>query len=201
MATAAKKKRQSKRGRGRPTKFTADVKKKVLHVVGLGGSLEMAAKYAGISPTTLGDWIRRGDGMMELKATAEYSRFSRQIRQAQGEGDATLLQAVRSQVVGLPCNACTDGTIKGDEGPERCPACKGSSFAARPDGRLSLDVLSRRHPQHFGRKDRMQIDQTVQGVITVDVSVKALGMDMAGMDAEQLKALAWGPDVIDAVEE
>ena len=162
----------------------------------------MAANYAGVSQDAVYEWMRRGEGNDHRVPDERFILFAKAVRQAEGDGDASLLASVRSQVEGLPCKACDGGIIATDEGPERCPACKGSGYAAKPDGRLSLDVLSRRHPGEFGRKDRMQIDQKVEATVAVNVSVQALTMNLQALDVSQLAALAWAePKAIEAGEE
>lgn len=196
--------RQS-RGAGRPTKLTDEVQAKVVRVVKMGGSLVMAARYAGVSVDAVYEWVRRGEGQHERGSTPRFVRFAQAVRQAEGDGDAELLESVRAQVVGLECKACVDGVVEHqDKGPIQCPACRGTTYATKPDGRLSLDVLARRHPADFGRKDRMQVEQKVSGSVRVDVQVKALTMSLQALDAAQLMALAWGgeePKAIEAGEE
>lgn len=195
MSTAAK-----PRQGGRPSKLTDEVQAKVVRVVKMGGSLAMAARHAGVSTEAIYEWMRRGEGHDHRRGGgARYVRFAQAVRQAEGDGDAELLASVRAQVVGLECKACENGILVTDEGPERCPACKGTGYAAKPDGRLSLDVLARRHPTHFARKDRMQVEQKVEGTVRVDVQVQALTMSLQALDASQLAALAWAePKAIEA---
>ncbi|MBI4815196.1 MAG: helix-turn-helix domain-containing protein [Deltaproteobacteria bacterium] len=64
MTTRRKKKpakptRRKKLG-GRPTKLTAALGRRVIRLVGTGVFLETAAAYAGVSRSTLYEWLRRG---------------------------------------------------------------------------------------------------------------------------------------------
>lgn len=45
---------------GRPTRFTPEVREKVLVAIRAGNYLEVAARYAGISRSTLFGWLDRG---------------------------------------------------------------------------------------------------------------------------------------------
>ncbi|MCS1351159.1 hypothetical protein [Mechercharimyces sp. CAU 1602] len=56
----------------RPTKLTPDVQQKILDAIRLGNYLETAAAYAGISKSTLYDWLRRG----EREKSGRYKEFS-----------------------------------------------------------------------------------------------------------------------------
>lgn len=184
-------KQGNRRGRGRKTKLTPEVQRKIVHVVEMGGSLKMAANYAGVSHDAVYEWIRRGEGHDHREPDERFIRFAKAVRKAEGDGDAKVLQSVRSQVEGLPCKACDGGIIETAEGPDRCPACKGSGYAARPDGRLGLEVLARRHPADYGRKDRMQVDQKVEATVDVNVTAQALVVNLQALDVAQLQALAW----------
>ena len=45
----------------RPTKLTPAVAERILSAIRAGNFMEVAARYAGISPSTLYRWLERGD--------------------------------------------------------------------------------------------------------------------------------------------
>lgn len=55
----------SRNGNGRPSRFTDDVKKKILWALKIGNYRKVAAEYAGISDRTLISWLSRGRDQME----------------------------------------------------------------------------------------------------------------------------------------
>ncbi len=46
---------------GRPTKFSNEIKHKIITAIRAGNYIETASAYAGISKNTLYDWLRRGE--------------------------------------------------------------------------------------------------------------------------------------------
>lgn len=59
---------------GRPSKLTPDVQERIVNALNAGNYLEVAAGYAGISPSTLHNWIARGKAArarMDAEAEAE----------------------------------------------------------------------------------------------------------------------------------
>lgn len=46
---------------GRPLKLDDSIKRRILEVIGVGGTITLAAKYAGVSRQTLHDWLAKGE--------------------------------------------------------------------------------------------------------------------------------------------
>jgi hypothetical protein len=69
---------------------------------------------------------------------------------------------------------------------------------AKEDGRLALDLLSRRHPEAFARKDRHTVKHT--GHDGGAIKVAAMVADLSTMSPDQLRAMV-GVDAIDATPE
>ena len=73
--------------------------------------------------------------------------------------------------------------------------------AAKGDGRLALDLLARRHPEAFARKDRTTVRHT--GHDGGPVKVAAMVANLGDMSPDQLRAMldtdaASAPDTIEA---
>lgn len=82
---------------GRPTKWSPDVQAKIVQAIQAGGYIETAAAFAGISKTTLYDWLKRGAREKERlqknnrarlrKGEAPFVEFSNAIEKALAEAE------------------------------------------------------------------------------------------------------------------
>ena len=68
--------------KGRKSKFTAPVKNRIIEALRAGTTYEIAAQYAGISRSTLYEWIKKG----EKASTGTYRTFYDNIKKAEAEG-------------------------------------------------------------------------------------------------------------------
>lgn len=72
-----------KRAQQRPTLLTPIVQQKLLEAASSGLKNKQAAYYAGISPITLLEWLRRGEGNdTSREQTKLYAEFAKKYRQA-----------------------------------------------------------------------------------------------------------------------
>ncbi len=78
-------------GRGRPTKLTPDVQKRITDGIRLGMTLEHAANFGGISYYTLTKWRKRG----EEQKSGIYRDFVEALEEANGQAVAALLAKVQ----------------------------------------------------------------------------------------------------------
>lgn len=69
--------------------------------------------------------------------------------------------------------------------------------ASKKDGRLALELLSRRHPEAYARQDRTTVRHT--GHDGGPVKVAAVVADLASMSPDQLRAMV-AEDHIDAID-
>jgi hypothetical protein len=67
----------------RPTKFTEEVRKRVIYALGRGVSRNDAAIYAGISPSALGNYIGYAHKAREANIPNEYVQFLHEIELAE----------------------------------------------------------------------------------------------------------------------
>lgn len=70
----------AKRGRGRPSKLSVDIRKKLCMAVALGAPVELAVLYGKISESTFYDWMKQG----EKEKAGEFHEFSEAIKEARG---------------------------------------------------------------------------------------------------------------------
>jgi hypothetical protein len=68
--------------KGRKSKFTAPVKERIIEALRAGTTYEIAAQYAGISRSTLYEWIKKGEGF----DTGAYRTFYDNVKKAEAEG-------------------------------------------------------------------------------------------------------------------
>ena len=170
---------------GRKSKYTRSRVANILQSLYDACPDNMAGQRAGISRDTFYEWKKKSD-------------FSDACGRATALGLRSILGVVTKSVRGRGCNACQDG-IRQDE---VCPACKGSTYAVKPDGRLGLMVAERR-VAGYARKDTVQVQHT--GTVELTGNVSHTHMHLEGVSPEDLQALAWGKplaiaDVIEAGE-
>jgi hypothetical protein len=184
------------------------VSAEIVRAMKLGATVQIAAGAAGVSEGAFYDWMARGRADAAAGETTIFSDFSEAIDRARHTGDLQLLASVRGTTQGRRCPTCQGagamaahlvGGRADDTRLVRCPACKGSTFATAPDGRLALDLLSRRHPEAFGRKDQRRVEVSGEGggPVRVDVRAIAATIDLGAVGSlgvDELTALAWNDD-------
>lgn len=77
-------------GRGRPTKLTAAVQKRVCDAIKQGATYALAAQYAGIHRDTLNEWMKAG----EEAESGSFSDFSDAVKAAEGQAAITWLRRI-----------------------------------------------------------------------------------------------------------
>lgn len=95
MSEEQPKKKNCGTKRGRPTKLTPQVSKSVCDFIRLGSCLEVAAQAAGVTRTTLYDWIGKGNQALEAieqnwnpqEGTEPYIKFVQDVRVAAAEAE------------------------------------------------------------------------------------------------------------------
>ena len=65
----------------RPTKMTLEVQARIIEAISAGSTRDDAAGYAGIHPSTLYDWAKRG----AKEKAGEFSEFSESLKKAEAE--------------------------------------------------------------------------------------------------------------------
>jgi len=75
---------------GRPTKFTDDVKSKILAAIRGGNYIETAAAWAGVNKTTLYAWLKQG----AAEEAGDYRRFSDAVAEALAHAEVADLACV-----------------------------------------------------------------------------------------------------------
>lgn len=68
--------------KGRPSKFTKDRRERIVQAIQAGCTYEMAADYAGVTRSTLWNWLKKGEDPKEKT----YCTFLDQVKKAEVEG-------------------------------------------------------------------------------------------------------------------
>lgn len=80
-----------KRCGGRPTKLTPQLHLEIVKFIEAGNYIETAAAVAGVSPSTLRHWIRRGARQRD----GPYRLFSEAVKRAEARAEASALVRIR----------------------------------------------------------------------------------------------------------
>lgn len=133
---------------GRPSKATDEVFKKITDAVKAGVWIEQAAHLASIHPSTLYDWVSKGERAREMEeitgkamsdADLRLAEFSESLKRARAEAEARNVSLIQK--------AAQDGTWQ-----------------------AAAWYLERSAPQRWGRRDRMEVTGKEGGSIEVSIS-------------------------------
>ena len=84
------------RSKGRPTGLTPELAATLIAEVQEHFHLARAARVCGIKPSTLSEWVRRGEGLMEGRpATEQYAAFAAAIKKAQAGNSVAAIGELR----------------------------------------------------------------------------------------------------------
>lgn len=93
----AKAKEPEKRGRGRPSLFTEDRRRKILDALRLGNYRVVSARYAGVSDATFYGWLERSRDERARGMTTDYTRFLEDVEVAEAQAETMLVADLRAQ--------------------------------------------------------------------------------------------------------
>lgn len=85
------KKRRIVRKKGRPTKFTPDVRTRIITAIRNGNTYEASANYGGICYSLLREWIVRG----EQEQIGDFSDFVDAVKKAEAEAEVESVALIR----------------------------------------------------------------------------------------------------------
>ncbi len=189
------------KARGRPCLLTSEMHAFLVGAVTISATDKIAALAAGISPKTLTEWLRAGRADIEAGEESVFADLVMDLNKGRGRGSLSLLKSVHTQIKGKRCvvcqgrgamPACELGAAANNTTLTRCPACGGTGQQIKGDGRLALEMLGRKHPETYGRKDRHEITGPTGGPVVVDVQHTAAtaAVDLSTLSAAELAALA-----------
>lgn len=80
---------------GRPSKLSRKLKERLFEALLAGNHLESACAYAGISYSTMAEWIRRGEGRHHARPSSnEFAQFAYEVRAVIAEAEAQMVNRV-----------------------------------------------------------------------------------------------------------
>lgn len=88
----------------RPTKLTASTRLRLLEALRLGAHRSVAARVAGISPDTLGEWMERGrerapgESPPRRPASPTYAQFAREVLEAEAAAEVGAIHDLHDQM-------------------------------------------------------------------------------------------------------
>ena len=134
----------ARRGRGRPSKLTADTTDAVYQALKLGNYAQIACKVAGISEASYHAWRARGQTELDRQDRGEKARPS----------EALFLDFL-------------EATKKGEAEAENRAVLMVQN-AMPTNWQAAMTYLERRFPDRWGRRDRREITGAEGGPIRVD---------------------------------
>ena len=84
-------KRRIVRAKGRPTKFTPDVRTRIIAAIRNGNTYEASANYGGICYSLLREWIVRG----EEDESGDFLEFVEAVKKAEAEAEVESVALIR----------------------------------------------------------------------------------------------------------
>lgn len=130
--------------RGRPTKLTKEVEEKIIRAIRAGNYIETAAAFAGISKDTLYNWLKRG--------ARESQRLEGSPNAKPRKKELIYLEfsdAVSRAMAEAEVRDVQNISIAGEQG----------------DWRASAWRLERRHPERWGKKEKLEADHNHSGEV------------------------------------
>lgn len=156
--------------RGRPTKLTPQVQKKIVDALSVGNYFEVACEYAEIDPRTGLEWLQRGRGEHPTQSAAEiYVHFVQAVTRAQAEDEVHTIARLKKAGQGgelieettyqEPSVIVTK--VNGDI-EERIGKKRTVRRYSQPE--ISADEwrMERKHTQRWGRKDRVDVHHFIR---------------------------------------
>lgn len=149
----------------RPTKLNSEIQNKIVTAIRAGNYIETAAAYAGISKSTLYDWLRRGEREKQRveknpryrirKSEKPYVEFSDAVEKALAEAEIRDVAIIAK--------------------------------AAEEHWQAAAWRLERKFPERWGRKDRHEITGRDGGPIEVEAAREKLASELLKLAEEEDK--------------
>jgi hypothetical protein len=97
--------RRGSLGTGRPPLLDEKARETLLTAIRAGNRLSVAARFAGVSPNTVDEWLRRGQGLDDRPPTPRYVRFYEDVTRAKAEAEVWAVAQLRRGMVDSPSAA------------------------------------------------------------------------------------------------
>lgn len=148
--------------RGRKTKLTPAVRKRIEKAVRDGNYLNVAASLGGIHPATLFAWLKRG----EEARSGLYREFRDAIVSARHEAEARNIAVIQKAAQGYPVKRTVRKTDADGKVVEEVTTTR--EF----DWRASAWYLERSFPKKYGKRDHLTHagDKDAPAVFTLEIA-------------------------------
>tara|TARA_Y100000310_G_scaffold328699_1_gene397251 strand:+ start:267 stop:773 length:507 start_codon:yes stop_codon:yes gene_type:complete len=153
----------------RPTKLTPDLKETICMALARGQYLETAAALAGISVSTLRDWIRNGKRLADevesnpRELNEQETRlvdFSAAVKRAMAQGDLRDLAVIDQAAQGIPTKKVTKKYERDPETGRLKVVEKKVEESIQVHWQAGAWRLERRRPDLYGRKSVIRVEPT-----------------------------------------
>ena len=149
---------------GKPTKLTPEKSREIVGYVKKGMTNIDACLRAGVSKSSFYEWKKKGE---EGGAkNSQYADFLDSLKTAEPEHEEALLNVVRAAAFERQLTI-EEETLYDVDG--KVLGRKVKKKASPPDWKAAMTLLERRYPEKYGRRDRLQLDQSVEQNVTMTV--------------------------------
>ena len=158
----------------RPSKFTAEVRQKIVNAVRGGNTRDVSARLAGVSEATLYNWLERG----RRETKGQFREFYEAVQTADAEAEVEAVLRIRQAAIGgqLVSQKTTTRTNRDGETVTRT-----EETYTRPEWQAAAWLLERKYPGRWGRRDRLEIEHVLRE------RAERLAKE-EGLDAEEIMA-------------
>lgn len=195
----------------RPTKLTADTVKHITQAIAVGAPTDQAARYAGVNPSTVFDWIERGRTFLRVHGDYPDGSVKDVMRWVDGDPARAVYAREREDQSDTPRKSLyaelapllrkkTAPAVSYPEFVDRVEKARGDTVVralgviqkAMPDSwQAAAWLLERRYPDEFGRRQRLEHTGAGGGAVEFRPA-ESLGDPRAIDAAERLLELVAG---------
>ena len=169
---------------GRRTRLTPKIQQKIVEAIARGVPFQSACLLAGVPVSVGKEWRARGEGVdPDRPSTPLYAAFADAVAQARAIDEDQRVQCVRE--AGYGGAVVARKTVKAPNG-----VVTTEERFSPPDWQAASWHLERCYPDHWGRKDRLDIHLFLQQIVGQIAS--EYGLETAELLAEAERLLAAG---------
>ena len=155
--------KNSKNGKGRPTKLTPTLTKTICSYIADGSYIFTACAAVGIDERTYQRYIKQGEADLKAQKDTDFAVFVASIKKAEAKAGTHHVEIIHNSAEGGQLIKETVTTRKnGDEITER--------VYSAPNWQAAAWLLERKYPDDWGRRERHELTGTDDGKpITIKV--------------------------------
>jgi len=135
-----------------PTKFSDEIKGRILVAIEHGAYMETAAAHAGIAKDTLYRWLKQGARDRDDGRNTQLSEFSMSVDQALAKAELIDLQTISKFAAGFEVVTQKIETVVDKQGNVLHTRRQTEERKMRRDWQAAAWKLERRYPSKYGRR-------------------------------------------------